>query len=54
LNRLDKRRLAAAIVFLAAGLLLALVFANPVVRYAIGISTFAVGLGLLRRALRVE
>lgn len=54
MTRIDKRLLAMAIAILAAGLLLALAFENPLVRYALGVSTFAVGLGLLRRALRVE
>ena len=50
----NKRRLAMAVTCLAAGLLLAFAFENPILRYAIGVSVFTVGLGLLRRALRVE
>jgi lysylphosphatidylglycerol synthetase-like protein (DUF2156 family) len=54
MNKVNKRLLAMAAVLLAAGILLALAFDNLALRYAVGIGTFAVGLGMLRRAFRVE
>lgn len=54
MRRLDKRLLAGGIALVAGGILLALSLDSPLARYAIGISAFAVGLGLLRRAFRVE
>ena len=54
MTHIDKRLRSMAIALLLVGLLLALAFENPLVRYAVGISIVAIGLGLLRRALRLE
>ena len=54
MNKVNTRLLAMAVVLLASGIMLALAFDNLALRYAIGIGTFAAGLGMLRRAFRVE
>jgi len=50
----DARLIALAIVLFGAGLLVAFALENPLLRYGVGLSAFAVGLGLLRRAFRIE
>jgi hypothetical protein len=50
----NPRLIALAIILFGAGLLLAFAVENPLLRYGVGLSAFAVGLGLLRRAFRVE
>jgi len=50
----NARLIALAIVLFGAGLLVAFALENPLLRYGVGLSAFAVGLGLLRRAFRIE
>ena len=52
--RTDPRLLALGLAFFALGVLLALAIENAPVRYAGSITAVAIGLGLLRRAFRVE
>jgi len=50
----DPRLIVLAIILFGVGLLVAFALENPLLRYGIGLSAFAVGLGLLRRAFRIE
>ena len=50
----DTRLAALALVLLCAGILAILALEPPLLRYGAGLSAFAIGLGLLRRAFRVE
>jgi hypothetical protein len=52
--RTDPRLLALGLAFLALGVLLALTLENALARYACSMTAVAIGLGLLRRAFRVE
>jgi len=52
--RTDPRLLALGLGFFALGVLLALTIENAPVRYAGSVTAVAIGLGLLRRAFRVE
>ncbi len=54
MKRTNPRLLAAGFALIAAGIFAALWLDNAALRYAGSISAVAIGLGLLRRAFRVE
>jgi len=54
MSRANPRLLAWSLLLLALGALLALAIENVVVRYAGSVTAFAIGLSLLRRAVRLD
>lgn len=54
MSRFDSRALTFGLVMLVLGGLLLAVAENALVRYAGGIAAFAIGLGAIRRGLRLD
>ena len=54
MSKFDGRALAFGVASFLLGALLLFAAANPIVRYAGGITAVAIGLGAIRRGLRIE